>query len=32
MRNRLVVLALTVATFLALWAQPAIAIWRPGHP
>jgi hypothetical protein len=31
MRRRLTVLALTVATFLALWAQPAMAIWRPGH-
>ncbi len=32
MRKRLMVLALTVATFLALWVQPAMAIWRPGHP
>jgi hypothetical protein len=31
MRRRLTVLALTTATFLALWAQPAMAIWRPGH-
>lgn len=31
MRKRLTVLALTVATFLALWVQPALAIWRPGH-
>ena len=31
MRSRVVVLALTVATLLALWAQPALAIWRPGH-
>jgi hypothetical protein len=31
MRKRLVVLALTVGTFLALWAQPAFAILRPGH-
>ena len=32
MRTRIVVLALTVATFLALWVQPALAILRPGHP
>ena len=31
MRTRLTVLALTIATFLALWAQPAFAILRPGH-
>ena len=32
MRRRLTILALTVATFLALWVQPALAgIWRPGH-
>lgn len=31
MRKRFTVLALTVATFIALWAQPALAIWRPGH-
>jgi hypothetical protein len=31
MRRRLTVLALTAATFLALWAQPAMAILRPGH-
>jgi len=31
MRKRLVVLALTVSTFFALWIQPALAIWRPGH-
>jgi len=31
MRNRLTVIALTVATLLALWAQPAFAILRPGH-
>lgn len=32
MRNRITVIALTVATLLALWAQPALAILRPGHP
>jgi hypothetical protein len=32
MRNRLTVIVLTVATLLALWAQPVLAIWRPGHP
>ena len=32
MRNRLTVIALTVATLLVLWAQPALAILRPGHP
>jgi hypothetical protein len=31
MKKRLTVLALTTATFLALWAQPAMAILRPGH-
>jgi len=31
MRKRLVVLALTVGTFMALWIQPAFAILRPGH-
>ena len=31
MRRRLAVLALTVGTLLALWAQPALAILRPGH-
>ena len=31
MRTRLTVLALSVATFLALWAAPALAMWRPGH-
>lgn len=31
MKKRLTVMALTTATFLALWAQPALAIWRPGH-
>jgi hypothetical protein len=31
MRKRLTVIALTVGTFLALWAQPALAILRPGH-
>lgn len=31
MRRRLIVLALTAATFVALWAQPALAILRPGH-
>jgi len=31
MKKRLTVLAFTVATFIALWAQPALAIWRPGH-
>lgn len=31
MKSRLTILALTVATFLALWAQPAFAIFRPGH-
>lgn len=31
MRKRLTVIGLTVATMLALWAQPALAILRPGH-
>jgi hypothetical protein len=31
MRTRLTVLALSIATFLALWAAPALAIMRPGH-
>jgi len=31
MRKRLTVIALTVGTLLALWAQPALAILRPGH-
>ncbi len=31
MRTRLTVLALTIATMLALWAQPALAMFRPGH-
>lgn len=31
MKKRLTVLALTTATFFALWIQPAFAIWRPGH-
>lgn len=31
MRKRLTAIALTVATMLALWAQPALAMWRPGH-
>jgi len=31
MRNRLIVLAFTIATLLALWAQPAFAILRPAH-
>jgi hypothetical protein len=31
MRKRLTVLAFTIATLIALWAQPALAILRPGH-
>lgn len=31
MKKRLTVLAFSVATFLVLWAQPALAILRPGH-
>ncbi len=31
MRKRLTVIGLTAATFFALWIQPALAIWRPGH-
>jgi hypothetical protein len=31
MRKRFTVLAFAVATFMALWAQPAFAILRPGH-
>ena len=31
MRKRLTVMAFTVATLLALWVQPALAMFRPGH-
>jgi hypothetical protein len=31
MRNRIAVIAVTAATLLALWVQPALAVWRPGH-
>jgi hypothetical protein len=31
MRRRITVIALTMATTIALWAQPALAILRPGH-
>ena len=31
MRKRLTVVAFTIATLFALWAQPALAIMRPAH-
>lgn len=31
MRRRITVISLTMATMVALWAQPALAILRPGH-
>jgi hypothetical protein len=31
MRNRLVMIALSVATFLALNVVPGLAVYRPGH-
>ena len=31
MRRRITVIALTISTMVALWAQPALAILRPGH-
>ncbi len=31
MRRRIIVVAFTVATFLALNVVPALAIFRPGH-
>jgi hypothetical protein len=32
MRNRIMWIATAIGTFLALYATPVLAVWRPGHP
>ena len=31
MKRRIALVAVAAATFIALWVQPALAIYRPGH-